>query len=319
MLFLTNRVLVQGTRSQANRRIDFQIEDNSALQSLFFCRRNGPGDYIEILSDTFFQELRRSPAQQILLFIHGFHNLPENAAFQHAERLQALFDLMQPNLVYVVPLIWPCQKPDDYERYVVQDYFTDQMAADASGWAFARALAKFREWQLQDSDDVCTKRLNVVAHSMGNRVFRESMRIWSEDILRREPPLLFRNSAMVAPDVVNQTLERNQKGTLLTMSARNVVVYHAADDLALRASKVANLGEVSRRLGHTGPLDIDQVAKNVFAVDCDNFNTKYDLPIGHTYFLEDPRSRKPGVVFLHLFHCISTGRVPNPEQRKQVL
>ena len=93
------------------------------------------------------------------------------------------------------------------------------------------------------------------------------------------------------------------------------MVYYAADDLAMRASKVANVANqiASRRLGHTGPEHMDLVNKNVYALDCDGFNQLYDPPVGHGYFASDNRDNhpgNPGLVFEHMWRCIQTGRVP---------
>ncbi len=51
-----------------------------------------------------------------------------------------------------------------------------------------------------------------------------------------------------------------------------MIVYHAADDLALRSSKVANLKNriVKRRLGHTGPAELERASANIAAIDCDD-------------------------------------------------
>jgi hypothetical protein len=43
----------------------------------------------------------------------------------------------------VVPLVWPC----DGDFGIVLDYYDDQLAADASGLAYARVLAKFLAWR----------------------------------------------------------------------------------------------------------------------------------------------------------------------------
>lgn len=85
----------------------------------------------------------------------------------------------------------------------------------------------------------------------------------------------------------------------------------ASEDLALRASKASNLKNriVSRRLGHPGPEDMCRVARNVFAVDCDDVNTRYDYPKGHSYFRSGKVFGEPGVVFLHLFASLRIGRV----------
>ena len=145
---------------------------------------------------------------------------------------------------------------------------------------------------------------------MGNRVLREAFATTVQYFLPQGMPLIFRNIFMAAADVVNETLEPGQRGEHISPAARNIVVYYAADDLALRASKVANVGNriASRRLGHTGPERMNKVNKNVYALDCDDFNTDYDR-VGHTYFATD-RNDNPGAVFNHIWQCIDKGRVP---------
>ncbi len=308
MLFITNRALRQSRRSRAGRNVDFDLNNAESQQSVFFCRRNGAGDYVEILSTPFMGELRESKAEQILILIHGFSNLPEDDIFPRAEMLQKLFDGRRKGMVQVVPLIWPC----DNDKGIIKDYWDDQKAADASAFAFARVLQKFMAWRCRpEAEDIpCLKRINVLAHSMGNRVLRETLINWVKYDLKQPPPLLFRNTFLVAADIVNESLERGRMGEFIASASRNLVVYYASDDLALRASKVSNLKNrvASRRLGHTGPENMDKVPQNVFAVDCDDYNTLYDPLKGHSYFLTDDKN-KPGKVFEHLCDCVQTGRV----------
>ena len=114
----------------------------------------------------------------------------------------------------------------------------------------------------------------------------------------------------MAADIVNESLEDGQDGRLISQSSRNVSVYYASDDLALRSSKISNLKNMvaSRRLGHTGPENMNNVQSNVYAIDCDNFNNKYDFPKGHSYFLDDDNNNI-GLVFEHMFNTIKSGRV----------
>jgi esterase/lipase superfamily enzyme len=169
------------------------------------------------------------------------------------------------------------------------------------------------------ADDPCLKRINVLAHSMGNRVFRETLAAWHKYDQPQGLPLLFRNTFLVAADILNESLHKGEIGELICHASRNVIVYHASDDLALRASKVANVknAEASRRLGHTGPEDMAKTPSNVYAVDCDDVNTKYDTPKGHSYFRSGKKKGTPGVVFDHIFETIVSGRVfPQDEQRR---
>lgn len=117
-------------------------------------------------------EIRDVQAKQILLFIHGFSNLPEPDIFPRAQALQDLFNAAEPDLVEVIPLIWPC----DNDLSIVKDYWDDQKSADKSAYSFARILERFMNWRDdQPEGNPCLKRINALCHSMGNRVFRETL------------------------------------------------------------------------------------------------------------------------------------------------
>lgn len=307
MLFITNRQPRQSTRTRINRKIDFDLKKNAPANDLYYCRRNAEGDYTEIGSAALLESLKDSNCKQLLFFIHGFSNLPEPDIFPRVEKLQQLLDDKEPELALVIPLIWPC----DNDLGIVQDYWDDQKSADASAQSFARLLNRFLDWRDQQPEEApCLKRINVLAHSMGNRVYRQTLRAWNKYDLPGGVPLLFRNSFLMAADVVNETLEKGHTGELISHASRNVSVYFASDDLALRSSKVSNLKNkiASRRLGHTGPENIHKVNSNVYSIDCDNYNTQYDSPKGHSYFLNDENGM-PGKVFEHIYDSIKHGRI----------
>ena len=307
MLFITNRQLKQSPRTRKNRKIDFDLAKNAPSNDLYYCRRSGKEDYVEVGSDALMQELRDNEYKQLLFFIHGFSNMPEPHIFPRVETLQSLLDNKEQGLVKVIPLIWPC----DDDLGIIKDYWDDQKSADASASSFTRLLNRFLDWRNEQSENnPCLKRINILAHSMGNRVFRQTLLAWEKYDLPGGIPLLFRNTFLMAADVVNETLARGEPGELMSHSSRNIVVYFASDDLALRSSKISNLRNkiASRRLGHTGPENIQKINSNIFSIDCDNFNNRYDTPKGHSYFLTDNRGN-PGRVFEHMYHCIKAGRV----------
>ncbi len=322
MLFVTNRTPVGSARTRIGRTIRFEDGNNTTSNSAFYCERHADGSYTEIGSQQFMTRLRATPHRQILFYIHGFNYLPEKHIFPDAHDLQQLLDENELNMALVVPLIWPC----DNDFGVVKDYWDDQKSADMSAYAFARVLEKFMAWRESPANEPetapCTKRINVLAHSMGNRVLRETLRAWYRYDLMEGVPMLFRNIFMVAPDVVNETLEIGQHGELISHAARNVTVFYAADDLALRASKVSNLKNkiASRRLGHTGPEDMSKVRNNVYAIDCDNVNSAYDNPLGHCYYLHDEQGG-PGKVLRQIATTLKHGRVfpLDPNQRTTIL
>ena len=314
MLFITNRRLVEGPRSQVGRVVHFDLGDNEPSASLFFCVRNGVDDMQELTAPVFLRRLRQSPRQQILFYVHGFNSLPERQIFPNATSLQALCDKLAPSLIEVVPLVWPCD--DDFG--LLRDYWDDQAAADFSGLAFVRAIGKFLDWRDRKPEgQPCLKHVNILAHSMGARVLRTAIEQWLHDY--GAPPSFMRNIFLVAPDIGNDSLEIDKPGGHLAEAARNLVVYFAHDDFALRTSKVMNLNNkvVRRRLGHAGPRDLAHTPRNVVAVDCDSFNNKIDL-FGHSYFLGD-RVDQPSPALVHMVQAMQTGRPPLASEESRLV
>lgn len=321
MLFITNRFPKGSIRTRLNRPFEFDLANNAPSNSVFFCQRQADGHCIEVGGINFMSSLKSVDYRQLLLYIHGFSNLPRDV-FEAAAELQSFCDARSAREVLVVPVIWPC----DNDLGLVKDYWDDQKSADGSSMALSRALCRFLEWRNSAHNEPeaapCLKRINVLAHSMGNRVLRETLYAWDKYDLADGVPMIFRNTFLVAADIENESLERGQKGELICDASRNVVVYYASDDLALRSSKAANLKNkvASRRLGHSGPENMDKVPRNVYAIDCDDFNNSYDFPKGHTYFRAGRDKQKPGVLFDHLFACIASGRVfPADEHQRTAI
>ncbi len=301
MLFLTNK----RPTSQIDSSITFDENDCQGGHEVYFCNRVGASDYKEVGSTPFMDAMRSSKYKQILLYIHGFNNYMERDVFKRTREMQAMLDAEDKNKTLVIPLIWPTSDKIGLAR----DYYSDQKSADNSAFAFARALSKFVTWQ-QASDGSCLRPMSILAHSMGNRVLRETIKNWKKYDLPNGVPSIFRNIFMVAADVVNETLEEGEDGHFICQSAKNVVVYYAYDDLAMPASKALNLGGriASRRLGMTGPENSSKVPRNVHSVDCSAFNNSYDFPKGHSYFLKG-NNGKPGKVFNHILSILQTGRL----------
>lgn len=318
MLFITSRMPTINTEPELNKEYKFDLENNSSSRAFFCCRRNKDNSHEEIGSKNLLSEIKSSKYRQIMIYVHGFSNLPEDV-FKNVEELQSLCNKKKNKEVLVIPVIWPC----DNDIGIIKDYWDDQKAADQSAFALARMFQKFMEWRNSSEHnselDPCLKRINILAHSMGNRVLRQTLSNWHKYDQQNGLPLLFRNTFLVAADILNESLHKGKQGELISHASRNVVVYYASDDLALRASKVSNVmnAETSRRLGHSGPEDMDLTPKNVYAIDCDDVNTSYDFPKGHSYFRSTKKKGEPGVVFNHIFETLLTGRVfPSDEYRK---
>ena len=320
MLFVTNHAKKNGRASEINKPFVFEQGDNEVGQQIYFCEDKN-GIQTEIGANKLLTELRETDAQELLIYFHGFNVQPAKA-IEHGRKMQGFFTELGAS-IKVVPFIWPCGD----KTGIIRDYYDDQDSANASAIAFARMMAKFMDWQEKNRDDgiACMKRVNILSHSMGNRVFRNSMAYWLKNYSKTaNAPFLFRNVFMVAADIANQSLEKTQNGYVICEASRNVITYFASDDQALRGSKVANVkrGQLTRRLGHTGPEDMKKsnspVPDNVFAVDCSDVNSEYDSPMGHSYFIDD-KSGKPNKVFLHIAETIKTGRLKADQHRILVI
>lgn len=318
MLFITNRFPKGTIQSKIGRKFEFDLKNNAPSNSVFFCNKSDNDGIIEISGMKFLTELKNSDYRQVLLYIHGFSNLPD-AVFKAASEFQSLCNKKDDKEILVVPVIWPC----DDDLGIVKDYWDDQKSADSSAVSLSRALNRFIEWResnLNSPDvDPCLKRINVLAHSMGNRVLRETLFTWNHYDLANGVPLLFRNTFLVAADIENESIHRNERAQHICDASRNVVVYYASDDLALRSSKVANLKNkiASRRLGHTGPENMELTPNNVYVVDCDDVNSIYDAPKGHSYFRSGRVRGEPGLVFEHIYSCLKSGRVFPQDQMQR--
>ena len=61
---------------------------------------------------------------------------------------------------------------------------------------------------------------------------------------------------------------------------------------------------------------MSKVPANVYAIDCDDYNTKYDTPKGHSYFLDDDGG-KAGVVFNDIYRAVFAGRVWGDDENQR--
>ena len=225
--------------------------------------------------------------------------------------MQSGFDELSSDLaVKVVPLIWPCD--DDSILALADDYFDDQRAADASETAFALFIEDLVHWQNAQLSAEAKQKVHFLIHSMGTRVFYKSLTRY-----RQTMGLTLKNLAnnifLVAPDVINTALEPECDASDIVSVADNVVIYYAVDDLAMSASRLANStkGELQERLGKLGAADITKLPENVYQVNCQDFNNRFEFIIGHRYFIRDMFNNISPVIY-HMVDALEQGQItPN--------
>lgn len=279
MYFITNKVV-----EKAGKSLRFKRNSNELSNSIVYCKLSRGELFKEVGSIPMMEALKEDDTNnEILFYLHGFNNQPFKNILPNAKILQEELDNAGKNIT-VVPIIWPC----DNDAGVVKDYWDDQKAAKASGEILSRILSKLLKWQAKTSSKPCMKRMHMLSHSMGNRVLMTCMDEWRQTHGNGQMPYLFNNVFLMAADIPNEALEREEKGRSITMAARRVLCYYANDDFAMSASKISNTRNAvfTRRLGHTGPENMNKVPDHVYAINCDKFNNKFDRK-GHSYFLRN--------------------------------
>ncbi|MDX2156689.1 MAG: alpha/beta fold hydrolase [Hyphomicrobiaceae bacterium] len=222
---------------------------------------------------------RNRPALQpgrAIVLIHGY-NAPESKVgsyFGHITgMLRATFGPDAALIVYDWPSTarhWEELTPG--ERQVVLDPGGDTLRRRASPTTpidyEARAYASDKEAALGHGADGLvrllreltvreSRRVTVVAHSMGGLVMLEALKRLSDDV----PPI--DRIVMLAPDLPADVLGGQGLARALRR-VRSLVVLHSRVDEALKISRVANLGP---RLGLDGYLGKEPLPANVIMKD----------------------------------------------------
>lgn len=317
MLFVTNRTPANNNAHFVGEKITFDLQNTLASETVYFCTRKAPFDYINIGSQRFIDKLNELPQNtQILFYLHGFNDTDEARIFPHADLLQALINHQAKQyLVHVIPLIWPCD--DDSLWQLADDYWEDQTAADNSGIAFANFFHQMKKVFFTLNDTVNKPRkCQLFTHSMGARVLTSTLAEMALTFGEDSFIQYFSHVFMAAPDLVNNALECEKEGEKIPKIANNIIIYHARDDLALGASQIANLRHrvLSRRLGRTGVKSLNKVPDNIYQVDCNDFNHQFEPGVGHVYFLTDPWNRTSPIVKHVVNTIIAQQVIPNIQQ-----
>jgi len=197
-----------------------------------------------------------STTGDLLLFVHGYNTSFVGAA-ERAARLAV--ELQYPG--GVVLYTWPSDG-------LLASYRGDQAEARASGPALATFLRELQQ-------AAPSRRLSVVAHSMGSEVFAAALR--HLDSLRS--PLRLGHVVLVSPDLEAEEFLVRLLPSLRARAA-DVTVYAASADFALWSSWGSN---GARRLGLGGRFAT--IARGVETIE-----VPYDATdaLGHNPFLTEP-------------------------------
>ena len=197
------------------------------------------------------QQLARSRQDDLLLFVHGFNVSFEAAVTRTA---QLAFDI--PFNGTVCAYSWPSQGG-------VSNYKSDEPINQASVKPFLAYLKALRKAVSP------TTRIQIVVHSMGNRIVMEALNRLTPP--RGEKP--FSHLVLCAPDVGVSDFQKWAPG--VARQCDHVTLYASNGDSALIASKSLHVE------ARAGDAEDPVVVKGIETVDCSRLDTGF---MGHSYY-----------------------------------
>jgi esterase/lipase superfamily enzyme len=234
----------------------------------------------EVFRQEMVRQLELTPRKEIFIFVHGFHNDFNDAAFALGELWHFLGRIGVP-IVYT----WPAGHPGLF------GYTYDRESSEFTVFHFReviRLLASFPE----------VERINIIAHSRGTDVattaFREltiAARARGEDPREKYK---VHNFVLAAPDLDAQVAQQRMVGDHLAYSARRFTIYTSPADRAIGWSDKLFDSPVGR-VGNLSPATLTPSTKAIlehghksfafinFQSDIDKSDSQGD-GFGHSYF-----------------------------------
>ncbi|WP_161604439.1 alpha/beta hydrolase [Roseiconus nitratireducens] len=214
---------------------------------------------VELSVDDFRDQLASTvsgaPEQDVLVFVHGY-----NVDFQSAVRRTAQLAVDLPFQGAAVCYSWPSQG-------TLLGYTVDETNA---AWTQTH-LKQFLRELVQKSG---ARRINVIAHSMGNRPTTQALVELGREAAAGQP-VPFDHVVLAAPDIDADRFRRDLAPELVTV-ADHVTLYASSSDQALIASKQVH---GHPRAGESGEHIV--VTPGIETVDVSGIDLSL---LGHSYY-----------------------------------
>jgi esterase/lipase superfamily enzyme len=236
-----------------------------------------------------------SSPNDILVFVHGAANSFADSITRAAYNQTWLAASGLPNSTFdVIAFSWPATHytianiPGDFF-----DYKSDQHAAAKSAaqfGAFLNQVAALRG----EVDQLGTKRINLLCHSMGNFMLAGAVRTFLA--MSNTTDVIFDEVILAAADETATTFSAANGDRLsqLFKVGREITVYFSREDVAMALSNFVN---VDHRLGYDGPpnkADTQFFPPAIYEfVDCSAIRDfiSSDIDRTHQYYRQSPTVR----------------------------
>jgi esterase/lipase superfamily enzyme len=238
----------------------------------------------EVFRQAIVQQLALTPRKEVFIFVHGFHNDFNDAAFAMAELWHFLGRIGVP-IIYT----WPAGHPGLF------------------GYTYDRESSEFTVYHLRQTINFLSsfpevEKIHLIAHSRGTDVAVNAMRELT--IAARAAGLdpkekyKIHNFVLAAPDIDRQVAQQRIIGDHLAHSAHRFTIYTSPADKAIGWSDLL-FDSPKGRIGNVGVEEIPETTK--VALERSNANFAYvnfwsatdksdsDADtFGHSYFRDAP-------------------------------
>ncbi len=245
---------------------------NKLAEYVFLTRITTSGR--ETFTATLQDAIHYDGTDSVLLFVHGFNVKFDEALVRAAQLSNDLSREDQFEIGIPVLYSWPSAG-----ALSLEDYQGDR----ARSLSAAPYLEEFLDIITEDLD---VSRINIIAHSMGNRVLTTALEEYARDYLERHnrDDLEFR-ILLVAADV-ERDIFAAANGVFDNLDA-NVTIYTSDTDRALHISSIVNANQ-QKRLGDTDTnRPYIRTAQNYQTIDATSVTTEL-FGVGHNYYSDNP-------------------------------
>jgi len=192
--------------------------------------------------------------QDILIFIHGFSNTFDESVRRTG---QLSYDLGFPGIAMTYS--WPSQG-----AFSVANYYRDEDYVRQS-------IPYLKQFLLDVVAHANGGRINIIAHSMGNRLLTSTL----AEIEEQSPQAVFNQIILAAPDV-DAKVFKQEIFPQMVGKARHFTLYASSEDKALIASRILH---DQSRLGESG--DFLTVVEGLDTIDSTGVDPS---TLGHSYY-----------------------------------
>jgi len=265
-----------------NSPIPYQEVDGKIVEDPeYFAMRQAAA---EVFRKAIVKHLALTPRKEVFIFVHGFHNSFDDAAFTMAELWHFLGR-------YGVPIVytWPAGHPGIF------------------GYTYDRESSEFTTFHLREIIQFIAtfpevEKINLIAHSRGTDVAVTALRELTIEVrakgLDPKKELKIHNFVLAAPDLDVQVAEQRLIGDYMAWSADRFTIYTSPADRAIGWSNKL-FASPKGRIGNLSVEDMTDEARTVmersnsnlyiinFMSSTDKSDSNADS-FGHSYFRNAP-------------------------------